>query len=410
MQVIIRRSVTVGSSLVLVATVFIAALGIACSKGGLSTLTGATTLPEVPQSQWLYVLDTKRKTEEGQILTLNADTGEVVKAIPTGLAPAFVLSPKGDRAYVVSRPKGSLHYTLAVVDLPTGVTLDLQTLVDRPDYTTHVPPSTIAVSPDGRWVYILKLHWTAADQRAGISQKDEYSVAVYDTNRRIFANTVSLSGSCYGRHLLSSAGVLSVFCPETNDASVFSSTTTGLDSRPRTVTLPRSPELVPDPIAPTTTETTSVHPALVGGVASADGVLLTIVMSYMRMIQIDMAVGKVAVQKQVRDDRWAMPETVVSSPDGSRLYVAVGPISRRNRFPGVNEILVIDTRTLAELETIRTSDLFQSLSISRDGRWLYAVSPDTRSIQVIDTIENRQSRTWSGIGVSPVKLAAGSPE
>ena len=356
----------------------------------------------------VYVLDPRGRTQQAELLVLRADTGKLIKVIPVGWGANFALSPNGGLLFVISRlrPESNSH-KLEVIDAASGNILDSQDVFDRHDYTTLVPTSDIMVSPDGAFVYILKRHSTPITQEPGAASMDQYSVAVYDVNQRRFTDNIPVTGDCLRTHVVVSPSALHVLCSAMNEVFSFPSTADGFDLRPRSISLPGPPRLVLNKISRTTATTTTVHPAFIGGALSVDGAILTIATSYMRFFQIDTSTEKLVRDKQVLDDRWAMPDTLLLSPDGTRFYVAVGPISQLNRAPGVHEILVIDAQTLAQISTIHIAEAFHSLSMSKDGHFLYAVSPSTTSIHIIDGNQRREVRTFTAVGITPARLEAG---
>lgn len=102
-------------------------------------------------------------------------------------------------------------------------------------------------------------------------------------------------------------------------------------------------------------------------------------------------------------DSWIRYQVAPKSPDGTKLYVGVGRlIHLRNGVQLFDRIVVLDSQTLARVGTIKTSQLFYSLCLSKDGRHLYAVSPEQGSLMVIDTGTQRELRTIYGIGTTPI--------
>ena len=361
---------------------------------------------QAPQVGWLYVLDNRVLFERGQIIVVSPVNLQVTKRIPTGFLPDFTLSPDGSRLFVISSQPPSETDTLAVIDPLSTNVLDTQVVSHRMQYIARPGQTSMVVSADGRWLYIAKDRWTPGDDQKGIPQRDEYAVAMYDTQRRSFAKEdIPVSEDCHGMQLVPSSIGLHVLCSSGNEVYSYPLTPSGLGP-PQVVALPRNPRQVFDG-SPTTVNTTVVHPHIAGAVAPPDGKTLTVVTSYMRVIQIDAVTDRIARVEQVRDDRWAMPSGIPSSPDGARIYVPVGPLSQLNRGPGVNEILVLDAGTLGQAATIHTTGPFWSLTISKDGRYLYAVDPHTQTLYVIDAASGREVHKIAGLGAGPSRVAVG---
>ena len=89
------------------------------------------------------------------------DPAEGVKGeLKAGDAPFFALSPDGTRLYVSSghpSPTGTSVFSdeLWAIDTASGVLLQQVKLPDRLIYTLPAPGG-LAVSPDGRYVYVAK--------------------------------------------------------------------------------------------------------------------------------------------------------------------------------------------------------------------------------------------------------------
>ncbi len=132
-----------------------------------------------PQSGWLYVLDPRAGA--GKSVVWLVDPGEGVKGrLQAGYAPFFALSPDGTRLYVTSRPPGSgvSSDELWAIDTASGALLQRVKLSDRLTYTLPAPGG-LAVSPDGRYVYVAK----SRTIRPGVH---EQTIQTFDTIRKRF--------------------------------------------------------------------------------------------------------------------------------------------------------------------------------------------------------------------------------
>lgn len=98
--------------------------------------------------------------------------------------------------------------------------------------------------------------------------------------------------------------------------------------------------------------------------------------------------------------RQVMRQVPVVSPDGERLYLitATGTDSRAVR----DRVAVLNSDTLDRLQTFLPSHPFVSISISADGKALYAVDTLNAAVLVIDTTTGQELRTISGVGTRPV--------
>ena len=110
-----------------------------------------------PQSGWLYVLDPEVGADQSVVWLVDPEEG-VKGQLKAGYAPFFALSPDGTRLYVSSRPPGSpgsavSSYELWAIDTASGDLLQQVKLSNRLNYTLP-GPGGLAVSPDGRYVYV----------------------------------------------------------------------------------------------------------------------------------------------------------------------------------------------------------------------------------------------------------------
>jgi YVTN family beta-propeller protein len=102
-------------------------------------------------------------------------------------------------------------------------------------------------------------------------------------------------------------------------------------------------------------------------------------------------------------DSWIRYQAPALSPDGSKVYVGIGRLAHLGQGVQLfDRIAVFDSETLKRLAIIKTSQLFYSATLSKDGRHLYVVSPEQASIMIIDTKSQREVRTIYGLGTSPV--------
>jgi YVTN family beta-propeller protein len=87
-----------------------------------------------------------------------------------------------------------------------------------------------------------------------------------------------------------------------------------------------------------------------------------------------------------------VPWEVAVSPDGARLYVSAtikrGPLDPADRSSG--HVLVIDTTTNKAIgKPIPVGNASHSVTISRDGKYVYVADPDAGHVSVISTLEKK---------------------
>lgn len=328
-----------------------------------------------PQAGWLYVLDTNDLREAASVLLVDPATGVVKGRIPTGYAPDMALSPDGTRLYVASQRQGG---RLDVIDTATGAVLRTVEIPDRQIYALLPVWSRMAISPDGRWLYVNQMRFVAPGA-------DEYSVATFDTQRGRFLPERAPIPGCPSALLIPYArqGSLAVFCGApgaTQDARFLQPEQNGLLAEPSTL-----------PIAG----------QLAGAIWSGTTSTIYQVAEDGRVVLIDGAARRVSrtVALELPGGGQVVKGSVALSADGARLYLGVRqPAGRKLQ---ARQILVVDTATWQALRTIPTSQPFGGLAVSRDGRRLQALNPDGDSLLILDAAEYRERAVIGGLGDYP---------
>lgn len=114
-----------------------------------------------------------------------------------------------------------------------------------------------------------------------------------------------------------------------------------------------------------------------------------------------------------------LPAAWPVSPDGSLLYLGYSRSPNRRfyldydrsatlnpRTQTANEIRVLDTSTWRTIAHITTKAPFWTAVLTNDGRLLYALSPESHSVQVIDTRTMRETRSIPVGGTPTLALVA----
>jgi len=173
-----------------------------------------------PSHQLLYIVDSDRNRFDSneRVFALDPRRKEIVKTYPTGAHPDIALSPDGTRLYVASEspvpagPEGAGAGTLDVLDTGTGAVL--ASVADPHRWIAKGPlyGSEMALSADGRWLYVYKL--TPEPEHTASE-----SVAIFDTAaNRFLAETIPLA-KCGVSFFVSwpNGRTLSVVCSTTQD-------------------------------------------------------------------------------------------------------------------------------------------------------------------------------------------------
>ena len=333
-----------------------------------------------PQAGWLYVLDHGDALGgPARVLLVDPNKGRVMGSLDVGDAPEMALSPDGKRLYVAGvLDQGDF---LTVIDTATGSALQSVPLRDRWQYTGMPEAPTMTVSTDGRWLYVLKLHIIP-------KARDEYTIGTFDTLGSVFQAAELPVPDCVAGSLLPSSGGegVQVFCSGTNDVRFLFSGN-------------RDHRVLP---LPAISSETGPWAKIKIGVRAPNGNTLA-VMGDGRILEIDPESTKVV---RVLNDRlngsWVPSREVPRSPDAKILYIGIGRLSERSTGMA-DRILAIDTKTGRQLGSIKTSHPFWSLTISGDGRHLYAVGSEYKDLLILDTARYEEIRDVSGIGLNPAR-------
>ena len=129
----------------------------------------------------------------------------------TVTVPEMALSPAGRQLYVTH---GGDDPQLIVIDTQNGLTVKSIAIEHRGITPVHTAIPTIEVSPNGQWVF-MKKSWTTTPH---LDYTDDYSIAVYDTERGVIDKEIELDKDC-GATLMFAARadpVLHVVCMTSN--------------------------------------------------------------------------------------------------------------------------------------------------------------------------------------------------
>jgi hypothetical protein len=169
----------------------IAAWIVAASDPSICQQAAINPVPHRP----LYIVDSdgNSSTSRERLFALDPATKGIVKTYPTGSHPDIALSPDGTRLYVASESRtpegaeGPGAGRLDVVDTGTGTTL---ASIANPHRWIQMGPlygSEMALSADGRWLYVYKL-------RPGPENGVSEFVAIFDTaSNKFLPDTISLA-------------------------------------------------------------------------------------------------------------------------------------------------------------------------------------------------------------------------
>ena len=333
---------------------------------------------ETPRSNWLYILDyindPSSADVSGQVLLIDPQ-GQVHGRITTGFSPEIQLSPDGKRLYLTSKDFSA--DMLSIIDTATGRVIQTVRFDGLWTYSIISDHSTMAISADGRWLYVEMM------------RRMVDTIAVFDTTKGSFLPDELSILSCVSGVLLPNPAnsQLQVLCMGTNDVRLLQTP----QGSTNTLSLPAVADRRVRVSTGTTSRTGDTYAVF------SDG----------RVVEIDGKTNKIRRQvvAQPLSAGYIPTRDVTLSPDGTKLYIGRGNLIARSTGE-VDQILVTDTSSGRRLKTIVTGRPFWNLALSRDGNTLYAISALTRSIILIDTSSYQEVGIIENMGKSPTRAIA----
>ena len=286
-------------------------------------------------------------TNQGDNTVSVIDTANdtVTATIPVGNGPlAVAISPDGKKVYVANAYDTA---TISVIDTSTNT------------ITSTVPvggtwPYGVAVSPDGARLYIAKT--------------DSNTVSVIDTATNTVIASVNINGSPRGVVVSPDGKKLYVTNYDGACISVIDTTTN------------------------TVTTTINVGNYPCGVAVSPDGTRLYVANTYEddAVYVIDTVTNNVTSIVPVG----YRPLEVAVSPDGKKVYVANN---------GDNTTSVIDTDTNTVMATVNVGYAPEGVAVTPDGSKVYVTNYGSNNVSVIDTVTNNVSLEVN-VGNRPISI------
>jgi hypothetical protein len=383
---------------------------------------------EKPQSGWLYILDSNNFERESQVSLLDPEQGHIVKTFKAGYAPDMALSPDGRRLYITSTknsPGGDKQQgVLEVIDTTSEAILQTVKDPDRWISTSPWYPPFMALSPDGRWLYILKAHGYFSYVATFDTVKGRFLI---DKTPLYNCTTAQLLPLPEGRRLNiigaypnNYDGIKKVLFLHLTESRAAVSTQGKREDIPEL-----DLQLQEEKEWPKVTEEYAKR-SLAFGFLSTDNRSPTVVIGGGQFFKIDSQNRKIlqteVIDRQGRkftsnvagintpnsDDwmagRWIGYQYPALSPDGRKLYVGIGRlIHLHDGVDSFDQVAVLDSRTLRLLKTITPRYAFYSLAMSGDGSRLYAISPEQACLMVMDAATGREIKVIYDVGETPVR-------
>jgi len=358
---------------------------------GIPSIALAQNAWQLPQKSWLYVLDADASADEGHVLLVDPDTAAVKGTITVGMEPDLTASPDGSRIFVVSG--SSAQGKVVMYDARTGHAVASTDIQQRILYTTWPQSSTIAVSRDGRWLFVE----TMQPMAPGI---DRYDVLRFELARNSIREA--------GRAALPECGIaqlapesdgdwdLLVHCPLSNIVRRILFDIDGHVSKYADLELPSRPF---DPAYGQREHGLLRTQAIVYSGAGDDVLALTGSNELCRL-NFQHKSGPCSSFPTELQGRWIPRRPWSYSTDGRFMYFGSGEVADRSQGTA-SSIEIADTVTMTIVARIEVSTPFRTLAVDSRGEKLYAAGPQAHKIMQIDLKTKREIKEIALPGFSP---------
>jgi DNA-binding beta-propeller fold protein YncE len=307
-------------------------------------------------------------TVNEQVFAIDPENGQTRYLWTGGAELDAVASPDSARLYVTYI--GDHGYELAVVETGTGAIIGT---VETPQLIRWIFPSHpgMAISSDGRWLYLLKTNYSAGPSA--------YSVLTFDTVNLRFTPEEQLMPDCPRPHVVPVAGESKFYVVCDGSTSVHDPTFVLRCPRAQNFALARAGNR------------RTVYMAGFNGWVD----------------EVDLATHEIIRTSTQLRSRRIMPSSETLSVDGRLWYLPVK--IPNNGEQDIEQILTFDTHAMQMKNVITPTGPFWGLALSLDGRSLYASQPELNSILVIDTETRRTTRTLAVAGRPAIVFAGRAP-
>jgi DNA-binding beta-propeller fold protein YncE len=336
-----------------------------------------------PHTGWLYVLDTEDGGYSSRVLLVDPSTSEVMQTYKAGYRPDMVLSPDGSRLYVASdwvNPSTQLlQGFLETYDTNSGKLIGKAANPDMLTSTVPIYRTRMAISPSGRYIYMLKDHNTV--------ETVDFYVTAFDTSLgRVLRDHVSIP-ECNA-----------VLLPTSRDLTLYVGC---MDSAyVREIGLSDSDEPQMNESLPVKGFTLMNRWGAMFLMPNEKGIGL--IARDSSGLVLDRSSGTVQnLSKLLSTGKLTGMQSALVSRNRSDAYFAAGE-SEHDTFEWYDQVVRLDLTTLAVKATSPTSLPFFSVTLSGDGSTLYTLNPERATMTAIDSSSLRELRRMSRIGQTPI--------
>lgn len=357
-----------------------------------------------PSPQALYVLDLNLHAGDvarvvSYVRVIDPKTRQEVLTIPARSVPNIALSPDGHSLYILDShltgvSRGEERLTLAVHDIQKGqLAAEINLPAQRTAYNGVPPHAEIIPSRDGARLYVLLF-----DVGKGLR------VLTVDAKTYAITQDIATGGFCDGgwpihapdRLILSCAGQLAAIDLGTRQVAPFKPSAS--DSSPASAEI----------LSASSAYLPGTQRLYALSAAGNDNVLTVFdLANQAQLSQVTLEAPAKAHMANVR------PPTV--SSDGTLLYAGFRTWNAPEQELGdilfgqgsyLDRIGVFDTSTGKLVRWVELEVPIATYTLSQDGRTLYGVSPQARSISLIDVASGRIDMI-DNVGTTPVLVISG---
>lgn len=365
-----------------------------------STTTGDRVRPAAqppgPHARDVFVLDPEARGLSSRILALEPRSrGALLRSYRAGFDPAMEVSADGRRLFVAStktEEPGSPDI-LEVIDVESGSVEAAVKVPNRVHNTGRTCCPDIALSPGGDRLYLLQA-------TPGNEYDRTYGVATYVTaSETLLPESLPLDACFPGSPVLMpdlGGWDLAVICQNTHDVRLFNVGADGGASNSAVVDLPQSDDASVDangnPLelwrvawaVPANDRSSAIIVTKDGNVYELEAAERTVE----HRGRVDIANG-VSVQEG----------KVAITPDGASLVVGAGPVDHFDFFDA-DRLYVVDLADLSSTE-ILTTRTYWSFAVAAEGDRVFATSPRTQEVLVVDLTDGSEGQSIRGVGNAP---------